>query len=387
MGTLGDLIPLLYDVGIDQLSKVQIHPDETLGALNAALGERDFQSAQSLLDAEIARLQLIFRIVASGGGDIVREDPEHDPKTVLYLSDLHCRRARLHLHSGELEAARKDLAAAQMLPDVHPDAGPLLVEVYETAGHLNYAMSLLSRVHREDQLSRAVGLLRLLVNGRRADCPDSTVSLGLDLLAQADRWQLFDGMIEEHARWMGPPPDEDWFSDNHDQLISAYEAQDWTGARTLVKRLLAWAFDAARLWWILGDVLERESAHLRTNDPADRFAVIEVPDDPTPLHAAADAFHVSAYFDQGEFMAWTALSGARLALGEMQAAMIAADHALAIDPRSAEAHWLMALAQRGLGRLETAVSEIFTVVELDPTFEPARQFLNAALGERDYGRD
>jgi hypothetical protein len=52
---------------------------------------------------------------------------------------------------------------------------------------------------------------------------------------------------------------------------------------------------------------------------------------------------------------------------------------LAIDPRSAEAHWLMALAQRGLGRLETAVSEIFTVVELDPTFEPARQFLNAAL--------
>jgi tetratricopeptide (TPR) repeat protein len=387
MGTLGDLIPLLYDVEIDQLSDVQIRPDDALGALNVALGERDLRAAQSLLDTEIARLQPIYRVVASEAGSLVRDDPVRGLNMPLYLSDLHCRRARLRLRSGELEGARKDLAAAQMLPAVHPDAAPLLVEVYEAAGRPNYAMSLLSRLHREDQLSRAIGLLRLLVNGQHVGCPHSTVSLGVDLLAQTDPWHLFDGIIEEHARWTGPPPGGDWLSDNQDQLISAYRAQDWTGAKGLVQRLLAWAFDSGRLWWILGDVLERESGHLRTTDPADHFAVIEVPDDPTLLHAAADAFHLSAHFDQSEFIAWTALSGTRLALGEIEAAMIAADHALAINPRSAEAHWLMAQAQQGLGRPEAALGEIFTVVELDPTFEPARQFLSAALGERNHGHD
>jgi tetratricopeptide (TPR) repeat protein len=287
---------------------------------------------------------------------------------------------------GELPDARADLVAAQLLPHAHPDAAPLLVEVHERAGRVDLAMSFLARVHRDDPLSQAIGLLRLTVNGRRAGCDARTITLGLDLLSAADRWKLFAGIVAEHTTWTGPPPDEDTLARVHQDLVAALRSQQLSAARPLVQRLLAWTVDTAALWWTLGDLLERESGHRRSVSSTDRFAVLEVPDDTTLLHAAADAFHLSAYFGPDEPLTWTSLSAARLALGEMDAAAIAADRALAVDPGNPESHWLMAMALHGLGREEEALGEIYRVVELDPTFEPATQVLErleaALAGER-----
>lgn len=350
MGTLADLIPLLYDADLEQLDHEQVTPDETLRRLQGALRAGDAGAAMVLLDAEIARLRPLHRLLASDAVTMVRKDPERDLDLSLYLSDLHCRRARLRMGSGELAGARADLVAAQVLPHAHPDAAPLLVEVYERAGRVDLAMSLLSRVHRDDQLSQAIGLLRLIVNGRRAGCDDSTVALGLDLLGAADRWKLFAGIVSEHATWTGPPPDVSALARADQDLVLALSSQDLPAARRLVQHLLAWTVDVAALWWTLGDLLERESGHRRTVSPTDRFAVLEVPDDTTLLHAAADAFHLSAYFGPDELVTWTALSAARLALGETDAAAVAADRALAVDPEDPENQWLMAMALKGLGR-------------------------------------
>jgi tetratricopeptide (TPR) repeat protein len=390
MGTLADLIPLLYDVDLEQLYHEQITPDETLGRLQDALRAGEVGAAMALLDAEIARLRPLHRLMASDAVTMVRKDPERGLDLPLYLSDLHCRRARLRMRRGELAGARADLVAAQVLPHVHPEAAPLLVEVYEKSERVDLAMSFLSRVHRDDPLSQAIGLLRLTVNGRRAGCDDSTVALGLDLLTAADRWKLFAGMVSEHAAWSGPPPDEGTLARLDQDLVQALKDQDLSAAKHLAQRLLAWTVDVPALWWVLGDLLERESGHLRTASPTDRFAVLEVPDDTTLLHAAADAFHVSAYFGPDELATWTALSAARLALGEMDAAAIAADRALAVEPEDPESHWLMAMALHGLGRGEEALSEIYRAAELDPTFEPATQVLDrldTALAEERAGHE
>jgi tetratricopeptide (TPR) repeat protein len=387
VGTLIDVIALVYDVDLTRLSNADIVPDATLAAVEASIADGDAQKAIGLLDSELDRLRVFQRLVTSEAASLQRKDPERGLDMPLYMSDLHCRRARLRLRGGNLEAARTDLVAAALQPSVHPNARPLLVEVYEAMGRIDLALTLLARIHADDRLSLAIGILRLLVGARESGCDERVVALGVDLLRGADQWKLFAGIATEHATWTAPPPNRLTLDALHQEALAALNEEDFGAARHALERLVAWTFTAPEVWFTLGDLWRRESDRDRAATVSAVGAplpVVELPDDATALRAAAEAFHLACYFGPKVKDFWIALSAARLSLGETAAADEAIGYALAIDPRDPEAHWIRGVALHREGRLEEFLTEALTVLDLDPTHEYAKEIvsqIDAALAE------
>lgn len=268
--TLGALVHVLYDADLDALASAQLEPDKILDEIAGARRWGDASAALALVDAEISRVQPMFRIVASGAATTVRQDPERGTDLSLYLSDLHRRRAQIRLDAGDHEGARADLLAAQVLPRPHPDAAPLLVEAYERAGNVGYAMSLLSRIHRDEPRSLAWGLLNLVVAARTIGAGQKIISSGLDLLEAADHNGLFAGLIREHRAWEDAPPTPAERARLHVAAAASLDAGDQKSTRTLVERFLAWEPGYAPGWLILGRRIHSDRAGPNLSSPPTR---------------------------------------------------------------------------------------------------------------------
>ncbi|MFF1344344.1 hypothetical protein ACFVYT_42265 [Streptomyces sp. NPDC058290] len=155
----------------------------------------------------------------------------------------------------------------------HPDAAPLLVKTYAQAGCLGYAMSLLSRIHRDDPRSLAIGLLRLIIHARYTGADAHTVELGIDLLARADHRGLFAGLVKEHRSWHGPPPHDDVLAGIYRDAVSAVDARNHPAAKAFSERLLAWSPEFARVWFILGTCFEFESGQHPSIEPTEHLVL------------------------------------------------------------------------------------------------------------------
>ncbi|CAM3725953.1 tetratricopeptide repeat protein [Kibdelosporangium persicum] len=382
MGTLSDVVFLLYDVEAESLADAVVTPDETFAQLDAALENGDTGAATVVLNAEIARLQAIRRLLESGAAGAVRKEPGRALDLSLYLSDLHGRRARLRLAAGDVDGARQDLVAARVLPRPHPYAAPLLVEAYEHAGRLGYAMSLLSRIHRDDPPSLAKGLHRLILVARSTSADPSTVELGVDLLAQADKNGLYAGIVDVHRGWRGPPPKPEDLEALHEEVISAVGAQDTTTAKAKLQQLLAWAPEFAPGWWLLGR-MPIDAGLVPEAGSADGLVSVGL-DDPGLLHATVEAFELAVHFDHSQHYFWADLAGARLALGDNRGALSAAEYAVRLRPE-AETFWFKALALMRLGERAEGLSLLSRIVRMDPTTDIAvrARTILAAGGDRD----
>jgi tetratricopeptide (TPR) repeat protein len=384
VGTLTDVVSLLYDVEVESLAGAAITPDETFAQLKAVLEGGDVDAAMALLGAEISRLQAFRRVLASGAAGTERREPDRGLDLSLYLSDLHSQRARLRMAAGDIAGSRDDLLAARMLPRPHPDAAPLLVEAYERIGQLGYAMSLLSRIHRDDPPSLAKGLHRLILVARFSGAEATMIELGIDLLAQASKNGLYTGIVDEHRRWRGPPPQPGTLGDLRDEVISAMSTQDITTAKAKLESLLAWAPEFAAGWWLLGRMpIESELAQPPQSGSTDGL-VVTGPDDPTTLHASAEAFELAVHFDSSQHHYWADLAGTKLALGDNRGALRAAEYAVHLRPE-AETIWFKALALIRIGDPE-GLNLLSHIVRLSPTSDiaaRAQMILDVGVGHDD----
>jgi tetratricopeptide (TPR) repeat protein len=258
-----------------------------------------------------------------------------------------------------------------MLEHVHPNAAPLLVEVYEGLKRFDLAMALLSRLHREDPLSRCYSLLQLVVSARRQGADIAIVRLGIDLITESDRSGLFAAITEVHRQWPGELPDERSLQSLWDEAGGAFDAGDLIKAQATVCRLLAWDPRWVPGWCVLGSLHQRRTKQRRPFDLSGNFLVSELPEDVTALQAAADAFRLAAVLDSALLPAWTGFASASLTLGNLQDAGYAASRAVDIDPGDPETHWLLGSALLAAGDQDGAMRAFDDVIALDPTYQPA----------------
>ncbi|WP_162625655.1 hypothetical protein [Mycolicibacterium llatzerense] len=379
MGSLTDGLRLLFDADVDALmrdGRLNLDRDSIFATVEQALAARDPAAALSALNTQILATQVMYRLERSESGIV--EDREGRPGNDVYLSHLHCLRARVHMMVDDPAAARRDLLAATHLPNEDPGARPLLVDVYQATGRFGHALTLLRRLHQNEPTAQALWVLHLLARARYQGCDDHTIGMGVDFIERANDNELFGPMADEHRSWRGTAPGNDVLEGLHDDLVAQMDAGDCRAAQSTCQRLLAWMPDYAAGWYVLGDLLERESGHHVPTDATGRFAVVVLPDDITRARAAAEAFHLAAYFDPDQAEYWKALSRARLALGELGDAQYAADRAVASAPDDPEGRWLRVLSLwRGeTDRVLEALDEALAVVELDPTFTPAVRLLD-----------
>lgn len=174
MGTLDDLFRMLDGVALPETG-IALRADETIVAVRRAVAQGDGERALDLLDVAILDARRARRAAALGAGSFASGGFDIDG----YLVELHLRRAAL---TGD----RRDYVAAHVVIPDHPSTRPMLVEVYENLGRPDLAVSLMTRLYRENPDGFGHALTLLVANLRQAGVRAAVVEPALRALGARD---------------------------------------------------------------------------------------------------------------------------------------------------------------------------------------------------------